>query len=97
VDRPVWTMPTVDDLDDLTRLVSEAGDRDGLYVRWSAGPVVDLRQDDLGRGVSRDALTGVPLPGLSANPLAVEPWWEGRPLRLWVARKLYDYQHLREV
>jgi hypothetical protein len=37
----------------------------------------------------------VPLPGLSANPLAVEPWWGDRSLRLWVARRLYDYRHLR--
>jgi hypothetical protein len=97
VDRPAVTMPTLDDLDDLTWLVSNAFDGDALYVRWSAGPAVDLREDDLGRGVSRDSLTGVPLPGLSANPLAVEPWWQGRPLRLWVARKLYDYQHLRDL
>ena len=27
------------------------------------------------------------------NPLAVEPWWGDRPLRLWIARRLYDYSH----
>jgi hypothetical protein len=97
VTRSTLVMPTLDRLDDLTRLVTRASADDALYVRWSAGPTVDLRQDDVGRGVSRDSLTGVPLPGLSANPLAVEPWWEGRPVRLWVARKLYDYQHLREL
>jgi hypothetical protein len=46
-------------------------------------------------GTSFDDLTGVSLPGLSANPLAVEPWWDDRPLRLWVARRLYDYSHLK--
>jgi hypothetical protein len=97
VDHLAVAMPTLNDLDDVTGLVTGACADDALYVRWSAGPAVDLRQDDVGRGVSRDSLTGVPLPGLSANPLAVEPWWQGRPLRLWVARKLYDYHHLREL
>jgi hypothetical protein len=36
-------------------------------------------------GAGKDALTGVRLPGLSANPLAVEDWWAPRPLRVWVA------------
>jgi hypothetical protein len=90
-------LPTIEDLAELIRLIEATPHRDRLYVRWSTGPAVDLEQDDLGRGVSRDSLTGVPLPGLSANPLAVEPWWAGRPLRLWVARRLYDYQHLREL
>jgi hypothetical protein len=40
--------------------------------------------------------TGVVLPGLSANPLHVEPWWGDRSVRLWVARRLYDYRHLRD-
>ncbi|MET9323535.1 DUF6098 family protein [Streptomyces sp. NPDC003038] len=43
---------------------------------------------------SSDELTGTPLPGLSANPLAVEPWWGHRPVRIWVARRLHDYSHL---
>ena len=47
------------------------------------------------RGSSLDELTGVELPGLSANPLKVEPWWGDRPLDLWMARRLYDYRHLR--
>jgi hypothetical protein len=42
-------------------------------------------------------LAGVPLPGLSANPLRVEPWWGDRSLRLWLARRLYDYRHLRDL
>lgn len=32
---------------------------------------------------------------MAANPLAVEDWWEDRPLRAWVARRVYDYLHLR--
>ncbi|MEV5356521.1 DUF6098 family protein [Streptomyces sp. NPDC086081] len=73
-------------LDELAGLVD--GDQD-LYVRWSRGPGTDLRD-----GSSTDELTGVPMPGLSANPLDVEEWWEDRPVRLWVARRLYDYAHL---
>ncbi|MFI5898138.1 DUF6098 family protein [Actinoplanes sp. NPDC051513] len=86
-------LPTIADLDDLTELVTTSADEDHLFVRWSAGPAVDLRQDE----TSRDSLTGVPLPGLSANPLAVEQWWGDRSLRLWVARRLYDYRHLRHL
>ncbi|MER8225124.1 DUF6098 family protein [Streptomyces sp. NPDC094143] len=73
-------------LDELAELVD--GDQD-LYVRWSRGPETDLRDVS-----STDDLTGVPMPGLSANPLDVEEWWEDRPVRLWVARRLYDYAHL---
>ncbi len=43
---------------------------------------------------SIDDLTGVAMPGLSANPLDVEEWWRDRPAALWVARRLYDYEHL---
>jgi hypothetical protein len=86
-------LPTIADLDDLTDLVTRSAETDRLYVRWSAGPAVDLRHDEL----SRDSLTGVPMPGLSANPLAVESWWAGRSPRLWIARRLYDYRHLRHL
>lgn len=86
------TLPVIERLDELADLVEKADD---LYVRWSHGPDDDLAQP--AEQTSRDALTGVTLPGLSANPLAVEPWWEDRPVRLWVARRLYDYQHLREL
>lgn len=79
-------MPTVTSVDELAELV---GDRADLYIRWSAGPDADRG------GTSRDALTGVELPGLSANTLAVEPWWGERSRRVWVARRLYDYLHLR--
>ena len=83
-------LPTLPDLDAVVDLL-EANPHD-LYVRWSRGPEVDLCA-----GASRDSLTGIELPGLSANALAVEPWWEGRSLRLWVARRLYDYRHLRTL
>ncbi|MFI8101208.1 DUF6098 family protein [Streptomyces sp. NPDC086023] len=82
-------MPRVGSLDELTGLV--AG-RTGVYVRWSLGPGADLPSVS-----SRDNLTGIAMPGLSANPLDVEPWWGERPLRLWIARRLYDYAHLPEA
>jgi hypothetical protein len=86
-------LPTVGDLDELVALIERAGPDEELYVRWSKGPDVDVER--AGQS-SRDALTGVNLPGLSANPLRVEPWWGDRPLRVWVARRLYDYRHLRD-
>ena len=77
----------IESLDELADLVES---RDDLFLRWSRGPGVDSEE------ASRDELTGRPMPGLSANPLAVEAWWEGGSLRMWVARRLYDYRHLRE-
>ncbi|MFI9150240.1 DUF6098 family protein [Streptomyces sp. NPDC053367] len=82
-------LPTFTSLDELTRLVTR---RRGLYVRWSRGPHVDLSDVS-----SRDELTGVKLPGLSASPLDIEEWWGERPVRVWVARRLYDYCHLPQV
>jgi hypothetical protein len=87
------TLPTISTLDDLAELVRQ--DAQDLYVRWSLGPEVDL--DGRAHGSSRDALTGIPLPGMSANSLRVEDWWGDRPLDLWVARRLYDYRHLRDL
>jgi hypothetical protein len=78
-------LPTVRTLGELVSLV---GDGAGFFVRWSKGP-----DDDRGAD-SRDALTGVALPGLSANSLAVEPWWGQRPREVWLARRIYDYRHL---
>ncbi|MFE7894469.1 DUF6098 family protein [Streptomyces sp. NPDC057412] len=63
--------------------------RRGLYVRWSPGPGTDM-----GAMSRRDDVTGPALPGLPANPLDVEEWWEGRPVRVRVARRLYDYSRL---
>jgi hypothetical protein len=79
----------------VTDVVRGSGPGERLFVRWSRGPEVDLACGP--EQSSKDALTGVDLPGLSANPLAVEDWWGDRPLRLWVARRLYDYHHLREL
>lgn len=84
---PEDRLPVVASLDELADL---AGDRADLYIRWSRGPEADKG------GTSRDELTGVELPGLCANPLAVADWWENRPMRTWVARRLYDYRHLEE-
>ncbi|WPO70510.1 DUF6098 family protein [Streptomyces sp. KN37] len=78
-------LPVLHTLRELARLVAR---HQGLYVRWSRGPATDL-----GKVMSRDDLTGVRMPGLSANPLDIEPWWE-RPAELWVARRLHDYSHL---
>lgn len=83
-------LPVLHDLDHLCEVVQQHGRGRDLYVRWSRGPQFDMRS------VSHDALTGVELPGLSANPLRVERWWQDRSLRLWVARRLYDYEHLRD-
>lgn len=85
-------LPVAGDLAELAELVRSRQRDEELYVRWSKGPEVDLRD---GRR-SRDELTGVDLPGLSANPLRVEPWWGDRPVEVWLARRLYDYQHLGE-
>ncbi|WP_298459998.1 DUF6098 family protein [uncultured Cellulomonas sp.] len=87
------TLPTISTLDGLVELL-RSGDAD-LYVRWSLGPDTDLDGGDA--ATSRDALTGIELPGVSANSLRVEPWWGPRPLDLWVARRLYDYRHLRDL
>ncbi|MDL5199418.1 DUF6098 family protein [Streptomyces sp. ALI-76-A] len=79
-------LPVVHTLAELTGLLEQ---HQGLYVRWSRGPGTDLADVS-----STDDLTGVPMPGLSANPLDVEEWWQGRPVDVWVARRLYDYSHL---
>ncbi|MGK5639784.1 DUF6098 family protein [Streptomyces sp. URMC 126] len=81
------TLPVLTSLDDLVAVVERGKN---LFVRWSRGPATDL-----GAASSTDDLTGTSLPGLSVNALDVEPWWNDRPLRLWVARRLYDYCHLR--
>jgi hypothetical protein len=92
------TLPTVGDLDELVELfelIQRTGSDGELYVRWSKGPLTDLAGGPA--PASRDGLTGVPLPGLSANSLRVEPWWGDRSLRLWLARRLHDYRHLRDL
>ncbi|MEU9670729.1 DUF6098 family protein [Streptomyces bobili] len=79
-------LPVARSLAELADLVER---QRGLFVRWSRGPGTDL-----GEASSTDELTGVPMNGLSANPLDVEDWWEDRSRILWVARRLYDYAHL---
>ena len=82
-------MRRVASLDELVQLVgSWVGDRP-LYIRWTRNLDRDLADE-----VSRDELTGIELPGLSANGLAVEPWWGERSTRAWLGRKLFDYRHL---
>ncbi|MFF9119177.1 DUF6098 family protein [Streptomyces massasporeus] len=82
-------LPTFNSLDELTQLITH---RHGLYVRWSRGP-----ESDLPKTSSTDDLTGIKLPGLSASPLGLEDWWGERPVRVWVARRLYDYCHLPHI
>lgn len=69
---PEPPLPTVRTLDELAELVRRHT-RDTLFVRWSRGPAEDLADPRPERQTSRDALTGVVLPGLSANPLAASP------------------------
>ena len=87
--RTTADLPTVTSLDELTRLVTS---RSGLYVRRSLGP-----EHDLPRASSKDDLTVLRLPGLSASSLDIEDWWGERPAHIWVARRLYDYCHLPHV
>ncbi len=77
-------LPEITTLERLARLVSE---RPGLHVRYSAGPEADAGS------VSTDGESGLPLPGLSVNPLDPQPWWT-RPLEDWLARQLCQYRHL---
>lgn len=87
---PVTTssLPTYTSLQELVTLIRRG---EPVFVRWSRGPRVDLGEGP----TSADQLTGTELPGLSANPLGMEDWWQ-ESLTLWVARRLYDYSHLRE-
>jgi hypothetical protein len=88
-------LPTVTGLDELARLFAAEGGED-LYVRWSRGPRTDIGTGDTPES-SRDGLTGIALPGLSANSLRTESWWRDRSIPLWLARRLYDYEHLRDL
>ncbi|MEV0074487.1 MULTISPECIES: DUF6098 family protein [unclassified Amycolatopsis] len=88
-------LPTVNGLADVARLF-EAEGGDDLYVRWSRGPGTDLAEGERAQ-TSLDGLTGIRLLGLSANPLRREAWWRDRSVRFWLARRLYDYEHLRDL
>ena len=76
-------------IESLGELSELARDNRQLYVRWSEGPEADLRKH-----TSFDDLTRTELAGLSANSLAIEEWWDG-PEELWLARRIYDYLHIR--
>jgi hypothetical protein len=80
------SLPAIESLDELSDLV---GRGEPMYVRFSEGPDVDRA------GVSRDHESGCELPGLSANPLDPEPWWD-RPVSHWVARQIVQYAHLEQ-
>jgi Family of unknown function (DUF6098) len=83
-------LPTLGTLSAVARLLQEHEGDGALFVRWSEGPEADLRRER-----SVDDLTHTELDGLSANSLAVEPWWGDRPVETWLARRIYDYLHLR--
>jgi hypothetical protein len=83
-------LPCLNSLDALVEFVKDSAEGE-LFVRWT--PHIER---DLDTRTSRDELTGVELPGLSANGLSREPWWEDRSWRTWIARRLYDYRHLGE-
>jgi hypothetical protein len=87
---PTDDAPRLDSLDVVVKFVENWSDGH-LYVRWTPDVTKDLETR-----TSRDELTGVELPGLSANGLAAEPWWEDRSMQTWIARRLYDYRHLGE-
>nr|WP_157312901.1 DUF6098 family protein [Microbacterium sp. MAH-37] len=79
-------LPVIDSLAQLEDLVWEMP---GLGIRYSAGWDHDRDEESI------DHESGLPLPGLSVNPLDPEPWWD-RPLRQWLARQLCQYRHLAE-
>jgi hypothetical protein len=61
-----------------------------MYVRFS--PTVDLDGTD----ESVDHESGLPLPGLSVNPLRPPAWWQAHAPEEWIARQVRTYQHLKE-
>jgi Family of unknown function (DUF6098) len=61
-----------------------------IYVRFSPG----LDQDRVHGSVDHES--GLPLPGLSVNPLRPPSWWRDRPEAEWVARQVRAYHHLKE-
>jgi hypothetical protein len=75
----------LDSVDGLVELVEQAPEP--LFVRFSSG---------LDRDGSVDHESGLPLPGVSVNPLRPPAWWKGPPLADWVTRQVCAYQHLME-
>jgi aquaporin Z len=69
-------------------LVDFAAGETALYVRFSRGPEHDRF------ATSEDYESGLPLPGISVNPLTPPQWWSDRSPSEWVARQLCTYAHL---
>ena len=77
-------LPVLNTLDELCDTVAP-----DAFVRFSRGP-----EDDVDTA-STDYESGLELPGLSANPLQPESWWD-RPLQEWLARQICNYVHIAE-
>ena len=75
-------------LETLAGLADLVRDLGQVYVRYSEGPACD-------DAPSVDSESGLPLPGLSANPLHCEDWWT-RPLDDWLARQICQYRELQQ-
>lgn len=78
-------LPELRSLDEVATLVAS---RQDLYLRYSQGP-----EDDERAGPSRDHEADLRLPGWSVSAVTPERWWT-RPVKDWVARRLYQYAHL---
>lgn len=57
-----------------------------LYLRYAEDPT---------QSSSCDLESGLPLPGVSVNPLQPESWWT-RPVDEWLARQICNYVHLQD-
>jgi len=85
-DRRDGAVDTIRSFAELEQLVARWPD-DVLFVRYSKGPDHDREE------ASIDYESGLPLPGLSVNPLSPQ-WWWSRPIGDWLARQLCMYAHL---
>jgi hypothetical protein len=79
-------LPVLDTVDHVVELQRTVG---RVYIRYSLGPAADAAEKSV------DKESGCALPGLSANPVTPEPWWD-RPAEHWVARQLCQYDHLAD-
>jgi hypothetical protein len=88
IDLPLLASTELDASIETLAGLADVVDRLGeAYVRYSEGPQAD-------RQPSIDTESGLELPGLSVNPLHVEPWWT-RPREDWLARQVCQYEELR--
>ncbi|HEY0449994.1 DUF6098 family protein [Actinophytocola sp.] len=78
-------MPTLERLEELVFLITHA---QSIYLRCSPSPAADAARPSI------DYESGLPMSGLSANPLKQPGWWT-LPPEDWVARRLC--QCLRDV